>query len=325
MSNRQCKSSLEDDLPLVSVVIPVFNCGTTLSECLDSITRQQYHNLEIIIIDDQSSDDSGDIADKYAEKDSRISVIHKRNAGPGVARNDGLRVAHGKYLQFVDADDILDSLAISTTIEIAERTDADLVSFDFQLFDNKQVTSRSRAVPQPYPDIEQSSGIECLQQIYTGHLGYFSWAFLYRLDRVRSCSMRYPQDVHLLEDMLMLNRLLRHDLKVAYCPKPLYWYRNNAGSLSHTARLEHALQGFEVVTAVKRMCEAENLRLYARSAVPILLYLDSLLPFGDPNHRLVRAEAKYMASVGGMSKLERSVLFRLFLTTTGIMDIIRRL
>ncbi len=316
----------EVDKPMVTVVIPAYNAEPTIEECLDSVTSQWYQNLEIIIIDDHSTDGTARIAQEYAEKDGRVHVMQKDNAGPGAARNDGLRMAHGKYLQFVDADDVLDVAAIATTVRIAERTQADLVSFDFILFDDEgQTLSRSGAVPLAYPDIGYSSGIECLRQIYLGHLGYFSWAFLYRLDTIHACEMRYPENIHLLEDMLMLNRLLRHDLRVAYCGKQLYGYRKNANSLSHSGDAERALQGLQVITTVEDMCEAENLQMYARSAVSILLYLDSLMPVGSPNQRLLRAETKRMAAICGVGKLERHVLLRLLLTSTGIIDVIRKL
>ncbi len=315
----------EGNEPLVTVVIPAYNAERTLAECLNSISNQRYRNLEIIVVDDQSTDGTAHIAHTYAENDDRVQVIHKNNAGPGAARNDGLRMAQGKYLQFVDADDVLEPAAIATTVDIAEHTQADLVSFDFKLFSNGHEVSRSGAVPLAYPEITQSSGVECLKQIYTGHLGYFSWAFLYRLDAVRASGMQYPEDVHLLEDMFMLNRLLRHDLNVAYRAKQLYGYRNNPGSLSHASGSARAMQGLKVVTAVERMCKPDDLQLYAQSAVPVLLYLDSLLPTGSPDHRLLRSEARRMASIAGIGKLERRVLLRLALTSTGFMDVIRRM
>lgn len=313
------------DNPLVTVVIPAYNAERTLVECLSSVCDQQYRNIEIIVIDDGSTDDTAHIAQTYAESDGRVYVIHKSNAGPGAARNDGLRMAQGKYLQFVDADDVLEPSAIVTTVEIAECTQADLVSFDFMLLSNGRAVSRSGAVPQAYPKVKQSSGVECLRQIYSGHLGYFSWAFLYRLDTVHAFEMEYPEDVHLLEDMFMLNRLLRHDLNVAYCDKQLYGYHNNARSLSHASGSARAMQGLKVVTAVEHMCTPDDLQLYAQSAVPVLLYLDSLLPMGSRNHRLLRAEARRMASIAGIGKLERRVLLRLSLTSTGVIDVIRRM
>ena len=92
----------------ISVIVPVFNCSEYLSPCLDSIIKQTYKNLEIILVDDGSNDKSGEICDEYAEKDSRIRVIHKENGGVSSARNAGLDIASGDYIAFVDGDDILE-------------------------------------------------------------------------------------------------------------------------------------------------------------------------------------------------------------------------
>lgn len=91
--------------PLVSVVVPVYNVSSYLEQCLDSVVNQTYKNLEIILVDDGSTDDSGAICDRYAEKDSRIQVIHKENGGLSSARNVGLERITGEWALFIDSDD----------------------------------------------------------------------------------------------------------------------------------------------------------------------------------------------------------------------------
>ena len=91
--------------PKVSIIIPIYNTEKYLKKCLNSITNQSYKNLEIILIDDGSTDNSGKIADEYAKKDTRIKVIHQKNAGQSAARNRGLKIASGEYISFVDSDD----------------------------------------------------------------------------------------------------------------------------------------------------------------------------------------------------------------------------
>lgn len=93
--------------PLVSVVVPVFNVEDLLSRCIDSILEQNYPNLDIILVDDGSTDSSGDICNSYAEKDTRIRVIHKENEGLSMARNSAMKLAKGDYVLFVDSDDFL--------------------------------------------------------------------------------------------------------------------------------------------------------------------------------------------------------------------------
>ena len=92
---------------LISVIVPVYNVESYLEKCIDSIIHQTYKNLEIILVDDGSTDNSGKICDVYKEKDSRIKVIHKQNRGLSSARNCGLEIAKGEYIGFVDGDDYI--------------------------------------------------------------------------------------------------------------------------------------------------------------------------------------------------------------------------
>ena len=96
------------EMPLISVILPVYRVEKYLDRCLQSITGQTYRNLEIILVDDGSPDNSGAICDAWAEKDDRIRVIHKQNAGAGAARNTGLAVATGEIISMIDSDDYLE-------------------------------------------------------------------------------------------------------------------------------------------------------------------------------------------------------------------------
>lgn len=113
---------------LVSVIIPVYNVGRYLPQCFDSVTSQTYRNLEIIVIDDGSTDDSGSICDQYAEKDDRIRVIHTDNRGLASARNLGLENVSGEYISFIDSDDWIEPQTIEMFIRTALETEADIVN-----------------------------------------------------------------------------------------------------------------------------------------------------------------------------------------------------
>ncbi len=99
---------------LISIIVPVYNIESYLPRCLETISKQTYQNLEIILIDDGSTDSSGSICDKFAKKDHRAKVIHQQNAGPSGARNTGMAYASGEYLMFVDGDDYLHTDAVNT-------------------------------------------------------------------------------------------------------------------------------------------------------------------------------------------------------------------
>ncbi len=112
--------------PLISVIVPVYNVERYLNKCIDSIVSQTYKNLEIILVDDGSSDNCPAICDEWAEKDSRIKVIHKENGGVSSARNTGIELAAGEYLGFVDSDDYIDSDMYTVLYHQIKLTAADL-------------------------------------------------------------------------------------------------------------------------------------------------------------------------------------------------------
>ena len=112
--------------PLISVIIPIYNVETFLPSCIESVINQTYENLEIILIDDGSTDKSGKICDKYSENDSRITVIHKDNEGVAEARNTGIENMSGEYFCFVDGDDYVDNEYISEMYSLTKEYDADI-------------------------------------------------------------------------------------------------------------------------------------------------------------------------------------------------------
>lgn len=111
---------------MVSVIVPVFNVKPYLAECLDSIIHQTYTDLQIILIDDGSTDGSGAVCDAYAAKDARIRVVHQENRGLSAARNRGIELATGEYLNFVDSDDYLLPDCIETLLKLCIEHDADM-------------------------------------------------------------------------------------------------------------------------------------------------------------------------------------------------------
>lgn len=116
----------------ISVIIPVYNVAEFLPQCLDSVVSQDYRSLQILLVDDGSTDGSGEICDQYAAADDRIQVIHQANQGAGAAKNAGLRAAEGTYLSFVDSDDFLEPGAYREMVKTMEETQADMVQCSFR-------------------------------------------------------------------------------------------------------------------------------------------------------------------------------------------------
>ena len=114
----------------VSIIVPVYNKERFLRQCLDSLLDQTYRAIEIICVNDGSTDGSLEILQDYAERDNRIVVIDQENKGAGNARNAGIRIARGRYLQFLDADDFFEPVMIEKMLKKADAKDADIVIFD---------------------------------------------------------------------------------------------------------------------------------------------------------------------------------------------------
>ena len=125
---------------MISVIMPVYNVETYLSQSIESVLNQDHRNLELILIDDGSTDGSGSVCDAYAAEDSRVRVIHQKNGGAAAAKNAGLRIAEGTYLSFVDSDDYLEPDVFGYMLKTLQEEDADAVQFSFQdVYTNREV------------------------------------------------------------------------------------------------------------------------------------------------------------------------------------------
>ena len=132
--------------PLISVIVPVYNVEKYLKKCIQSIINQTYKNLEIILVDDGSSDNSGKICDEFAQKDNRIKVIHKTNGGLSDARNAGLDVMSGEWVSFVDSDDFVSPYYIENLHYLVNKYDVDMAITSFVRFFNENTKLSSNKI-----------------------------------------------------------------------------------------------------------------------------------------------------------------------------------
>lgn len=146
--------------PLVSIIIPVYRTQAYLDECLTRVLDQDYRELEIILVDDESPDDCPQICDGYAQKDPRVKVIHRKNGGLSAARNSGLEVATGKYVTFLDSDDFIATDMVSHMVALAEKEMADLVKISLIRCYNGEIPQRTLG------EYRVLTGTKVLQTIY---------------------------------------------------------------------------------------------------------------------------------------------------------------
>lgn len=233
---------------LISVVIPVYNVSKYLDRCLQSVVNQTYTNLEIILVDDGSTDSCPAMCDEWARRDRRISVIHKKNAGLGMARNTGIEHATGQYICFFDSDDYIELTTIEHAVRLAEEEQSDIVVFGMSVVNGKGNLIRRRI-----PITEQSCfrGAEVLETFLPSLLQYAPPAAkvknlclsvcscLFSMELIRRSKWRFVSEREIIsEDVYSLLGLCKHVKNVAVLSEALYYYCENDTSLTHSYRAD---------------------------------------------------------------------------------------
>lgn len=214
-------------MPNISVIIPVYNAGEYLERCLESIVNQTLKDIEIICVDDCSTDNSALILNKYAEKDNRIKIIqHQTNCGESKARNTGLDNAAGKYLTFVDNDDSLDLNFLERLYISAIEKDAD--------FSKGEVCITEYDGQQNYGDLNKKIRENNSMLFFAYHW----WTAIYKTQIIKDCHIRFLEGYPLGGDVLFLNEFLLASNSYTLCDDVFYHYhkRQNSGDskiLSH--------------------------------------------------------------------------------------------
>lgn len=213
----------------ISIIIPVFNVATYLDECLNSIICQTYKKLEIICVNDGSTDNSLDILQKYASKDDRIIIINKENGGYASAINAGLDIASGEFIQIVESDDFCASSICEEMYNKISNSDADFVTSDFYFLKRKQLK-----ICEYLNKSDQNIDFFNLKTLpYIIEKQAYPWKNLYRTSFLKDNNIRMLQDGKgAYEDQPWNATILSKANKILYVNKPLYYYRLDANGSS---------------------------------------------------------------------------------------------
>ena len=222
------------NLPLISVIIPVYNVESYLEKCLDSIINQTYKNLQIILIDDGSTDNCKAICGKYQKLDRRIIVIHQENQGLSNARNKGLDIAKGSLIAFVDSDDFLEPTMYEELYNNMRENDSDIAICNFYRIDKHGAKTTLHFRETEFVSTNKTK-FSNIQNEY-GSLTVYAWNKLYK--RKIFDNIRYP-DGKVYEDSFILCDILAKATKVSYLLKPLYNYVYRPDSITNNFSLAH--------------------------------------------------------------------------------------
>lgn len=223
----------------ISVVIPIYNTETLLGECIDSVLAQTYKNLELVLVDDGSTDSSGKICDEYALKDSRVVVIHKENGGNTSARKAGITRATGKYIAFVDSDDWIDKEMYETLLGHALDNEADIVSSGYYINYEKEASVVYDAPEQGIyvSDLNYMALIETLIGSTDGEnrrMLSALWCKLFTKDIVCEAMDVVDNSIQYGEDWLCFCDAVLKSKRVYVLKEAFYHYRIRSGSITHS-------------------------------------------------------------------------------------------
>ncbi len=207
--------------PLISVIVPVYNVEKYLDRCVESIVSQTYKNLEIILVDDGSPDNCPEMCDAWAEKDSRIKVIHKENGGVSSARNAALDIAGGEYIGFVDSDDYIESNMFEVLLKNLIDNNADISVCGYQINDENDGEFNVRTVSQ-----SDALKLVCIGDYKYGVL----WNKLYKKSILKNIKML---NFVCCEDLIFNYYAIKKAGSIVECDSKLYHYFQNANSTVH--------------------------------------------------------------------------------------------
>lgn len=275
---------------LISVIIPVYNVEQYVEKCVDSVINQTYEKLEIILVDDGSTDKSGQLCDVLATKDERIVVVHQKNGGLSAARNTGIEKATGEVLSFVDSDDVLDLNFLKTLLEAMEKENADIVQCGFSRFadESELIALKEKELESAIDVIDSREGN---LRLYSERGNEYTvvWNKIYKKRLFEE--LRFPVG-RINEDAFTTYKLFYKATKIAVIEPKLYLYRYRADSIM-TQKIRH--RNLDMIVAYDERMEfyqsindVELYHLCKKKSMYSLVVLYRKATFGSDDKQLLQ-------------------------------------
>lgn len=279
----------QENSPLISVIVPVFNVERFLKDCIESVQNQSVHDLQIILIDDGSTDLSGKICDDFAKKDKRIQIIHQKNLGVSVARNVGLDMARGKYIAFVDSDDVLSVNAYSQLLRYSKA--------GVLVMGQTQLMSENGEL---YPSTDIAEQVVSQQEFLDDLFAEKKFPYLgYPVDKlfireiIEKNHLRFDPRIKLNEDRLFVLNYLMYCETIKLINEKIYYYRQrSSGVIAKTRRnttvTESEMTVISSFSEMQKVCKNYSMPLYyicSRKAFECALDLLNRVAIADKEKR----------------------------------------
>ena len=276
--------------PVISIVIPVYNVSKYLSGCIESVLNQEFQDFELILVDDGSVDDSGKICDEYAEKDNRILVIHQKNGGVSSARNVGIKYSKGKWITFIDSDDVIMSKYLSNLIMVANKyNDVDFVVAGYQTRNREFGNVLSISNWNEFFTTDAIKAFFTHPNLYSNYL-FFPFSKLYKKDIIKQNNLLFEKKMSLGEDRVFIVQYLKQVQNVVFSPYYDYniMYDNKRKSLSTKQRSPHDYFnnfqfGYKALQTSYQQHTIEPLKKYIDNFIIDRIFKYIIIPFSKFN------------------------------------------
>ena len=249
------------DNNLVSIIIPVYNSERYLNKCIKSILNQTYKNIELIIINDGSIDNSGDLCDVYAKEDLRVKVIHVKNSGVSSARNKGIEVATGKFIGFVDSDDYIEANMIETLVNEMYKNNVDIVLCGYKRIckDSNKIKTTINSSVYNQESITKKEFLNLFGNLFVDFYINYLWNKLYITDIIKKSNINFDNSINWGEDLMFNLQYLGYCNNITIIDKRLYNYINyNNDSLTSKYNSELFNNQQTMYKAVRDFLDSNN-------------------------------------------------------------------
>lgn len=300
-------------MPLISVIIPIYNTENYLLKCLDSVLSQTLKDIEVLLINDGSTDGSQKICEEYACKDQRIQVLHTPNQGVSHARNLGLEMAKGEYISFIDSDDWIEKDMIATLYRLIQTNHTDLSTCGYTIEDEKgkviySINKKNTCILDKWEAM--SSLFKDKHYRYKGNL----WDKLYKKEIIDRDKLRFNEQIYYNEDRLFIFQYLRLCQSITYTCSSFYHYiiRNSSvmGTFQKTYNKKMCtfMDAFDIMTVLSETYPdyvKRNLSMdYTLSSISFFTQYSHLIPFHEIRDRLMTIKRNNFRFLSFNKKIE---------------------
>ena len=306
----------------LSIVIPSYNVENFLADCIASIEPSEHNDIEVILVDDGSTDSTPVLCDDFSSLYENVNVIHRENGGAAAARNMGCFHASGKWVWFVDSDDLISPYSFDLLKPICESTDANALHIQFLKFKG----TAEPVWPIPSGRIWQITADDYLTGLYSGYHQHYMYSFLLRTENLRKNANGFPfrEDFSLYDDVVAVEEMMRGISLIEMCPWTLYGYRQVASSMSHKRNNDASNSGLRAVLNLQEHAVPKDIADDKVCMEIGLLFTAYRIAErgheGDMLRARIRKEIELRVNRVGVMKLSGRYAIRYLLLETGLME-----